>query len=210
MQERQQSVKGKRIGIFGGTFNPPHLGHLLIAEQVYREFGLDIVWLLPVGSPPHKKTWIASRKDREAMAGLIAAERDFLSLCTMELRRKGYTYTVETLRAFKKKTGPQDTLFYIIGSDTLFQLEHWKGFREVIGYTEFICVRRPGTDRQKLMEMIAHFQKEYGKSILLSEFIGPDISSTHIRSALRAGLPIDGMVPQSLRLYLEGHHVYSL
>ena len=147
-----------KTGILGGSFNPPHLGHLFIAQSVYREFDLDEVLLLPLGTPPHK-THIASRETREAMCRMLAQAANGLQVCTIELERQGYTYTVDTLRQMRQQY-PGHSFYYIIGTDTLFQLEHWRDYRQVFAYTEFICVPRPGDDKEKVRDKIRQLRRE--------------------------------------------------
>lgn len=211
MQAKTTIHTNRKIGVLGGTFNPPHNGHLQIAKSAHDEFNLDEVWLLPLGLPPHKRDHrVATREQREEMTRLLADERDFLFLRTDELKRGGYTYTVDTLRVWNREKNAGDVFYYIIGSDTLFFLETWKDFREVLTYTEFLCVPRPGTDMHSVTEKIAQFREEYDKIIYLLKSPGPDISSTAVRNALFQGESIKGMVPESLRRYLEGNNVYRV
>ena len=157
-----QKPLARRIGILGGTFNPPHLGHLRIAEQVYREFELDKVIVLPVGIPPHKQEEaVLSAEQRERMCHLFCQEGNFLELCTMELRREGYTYTIDTLRAFHKILKPGQRIYYIIGTDTLFQLETWKEHEAVLSQDlcTFLCVPRPGDPMRKVEEKIEELKE---------------------------------------------------
>lgn len=196
-----------KTGILGGSFNPPHLGHLFIAQSVYREFDLDEVLLLPLGTPPHK-THIASRETREAMCPYAGATANGLQVCTIELERQGYTYTVDTLRQMRQQY-PGHSFYYIIGTDTLFQLEHWRDYRQVFAYTEFICVPRPGDDKEKVRDKIRQLRREYQKEILLSTTIGPDISSTEIREAIRQNRSTEGMLLPEIRAYIERMQLYA-
>lgn len=202
----------RRIGMLGGTFNPPHLGHLQIAEQVYLEFGLKKVLILPVGIPPHKSGEdVLERMLREQMCRLFCAERDFLELCTMEMDRRGYTYTIDTLRALSRTLRPGDRIYYIIGTDTLFQLETWKEHEAVLrgDFCTFICVPRPGDEMSSVRQKIAELKEKYGVAILLSSGAGPDISSTRVREAFRAGEDIGGWVPRSVQQFMEENHVFE-
>lgn len=196
-----------KTGILGGSFNPPHLGHLFIAQSVYQEFGLDEVLLLPLGTPPHK-THIAPREAREIMCRMLAKAADGLQVCTIELERQGYTYTVDTLRQMRQQY-PGHSFYYIIGTDTLFQLEHWRDYRQVFEYTEFICVPRPGDDRTKVEDKIRQFRREYQKEILLSTAVGPNISSTGVREAICQNRSTDGMLLPEIRDYIERMQLYA-
>lgn len=205
MQKQQ-----KRLGILGGTFNPPHNGHLAIAEQVYQEFQLDQVLLMPVGDPPHKRELLVAEKEhRRAMTALLAKIHPFLKLCTMEMEREGYTYTIDTLRALSALYGEEAKLFYIIGADTLFELETWKEHAQVFRYAAFICVMRPGNDPKDVERKREALQKKYHGEIFLSQSYGPDISSTQIRSMILQGKKAKGMVPDCILKYMEEQHVFN-
>lgn len=207
-----QEPLARRIGILGGTFNPPHLGHLYIAEQVYREFALDKVIVLPVGIPPHKQEEaVLSAGQRERMCRLFCQEGNFLELCTMELRREGYTYTIDTLRAFHKILKPGQRIYYIIGTDTLFQLETWKEHEAVLSQDlcTFLCVPRPGDPMRKVEEKIEELKERYGVKILLSSGAGPDISSTMVREAMARGESVAELVPERILQFMEAEHVFT-
>ena len=207
-----QEPLARRIGILGGTFNPPHLGHLYIAEQVYREFALDKVIVLPVGIPPHKQEEaVLSAEQREQMCRLFCQEGNFLELCTMELRREGYTYTIDTLRAFHKILKPGQRIYYIIGTDTLFQLETWKEHEAVLSQDlcTFLCVPRPGDPMRKVEEKIEELKERYGVKILLSSGAGPDISSTMVREAMARGESVAELVPERILQFMEAEHVFT-
>lgn len=196
-----------KIGILGGSFNPPHLGHLYIAQKVYEEFSMDAVLLLPLGTPPHKGK-LASRKAREVMCRLTAQAGTGIKVSTMELERDGYTYTVDTLRQLKREQ-PQYEPYYIIGTDTLFRLESWREYEQVLQLTEFICVPRPGDDMQAVQQKIMYFKQQYGKEIRLCSHSGPQISSTGIREAVTHGQSTEGMLVPAVRAYIDEEKLYA-
>jgi len=202
-------TRGQNIGILGGTFNPPHRGHLYIAEKIFHEFSLDKILLLPVGTPPHKlEDPVLDRALRRSMVQLMANERPFFELCTLELDRAGYTYTIDTLRTLRQ-THPKDTRFYyIIGTDTLFELPTWKQYEQVFSLVTFLCVARPGDQMDRVYEQIASYQKRFCGRVLLSSHIGPDISSTRIREMFGAGESIRGLVTDSVLEFMEQNHVF--
>lgn len=198
----------KKIGILGGTFNPPHLGHLYIAEQAWREFSLDKVLVLPVGDPPHKKNANVLDKDiRLAMAELFAKERPYLKVCTLEMDREGYTYTVDTLTAIDQHVYGAE-LFYLIGTDTLYELVTWKNFQKVFAMIAFICIMRPGDSREDAEEKISQLSRDYGAVIHLSKGFAPDISSTEIRRRFAEGKSVKQFVPKSINEFMEKNHVF--
>ncbi len=203
-----EKEENRKIGILGGTFDPPHLGHLYLCEKAREEFKLDEIWLLPSGTPPHKRNF-AGKDERKAMLELLCEGRPYLSVCAIELEREGYTYTVDTLKELRRMLHENDRMYYIIGTDTLFQLETWKDHENVLRQTEFICVKRPGDDMRLVKEKIEEFARLYGKRIYLSRHTGPDISSTAIREAARKKEPVAGMLPKSIETYMERHNVYG-
>ena len=197
-----------KIGILGGTFNPPHNGHLFLAKQLFGEFSLDKVLLIPTGTPPHKRDIsVAEDKHRLNMLRCMVGEFPYMEVSDIEMKRPGYTYTVDTLTELEKLYLYSE-FKYIIGTDTLFELTTWKEFETVFTMTDFICVMRPGDDTEKVNERIAYMKEKYGKVVLMSGKEGPDISSTDIRNRLKLGKSIEELVPACVREYIEEHHVY--
>ncbi|MGI6663855.1 MAG: nicotinate-nucleotide adenylyltransferase [Christensenellaceae bacterium] len=209
MENLKAQIAGKKkIGILGGTFNPPHYGHMDIAEAVYHSYGLDTLLLLPVGMPPHKKK-VASKKDRLHMTELLAKERSFFQVCTIEIERRGYTYTIDTLGAFHEAMDADAEIYYIIGTDTLLYMHSWRDFAEVLPLATFVCVMRPGEQKKEVDAQVNAFRATYGKEILLSSHVGPAISSTMVREAAKEGLPLEKYVPRSIARYIEEQKIYD-
>ena len=178
-------MKTTRVCILGGTFNPPHIGHLNIIRSIGREFSCDLKVLLPSGNPPHKnRDSLASKKDRKAMLELLAAGDPDIIISDIELKRRKTTYTVDTLTGWHAEH-PDHELFYIIDSDTLFQLESWKDFSTVSQLTNFICVPRPGDETVSISLKAAEIEQAYDTKIFISEYIGMDISSTKLRLMIK-------------------------
>ena len=201
--------RNKKIGILGGTFNPPHNGHYYLAKKALEEFSLDEVLLLPVGLPPHKmQDPVLGRELRRRMVELLAEMDPRFRLCTMELERDGYTYTIDTLRAMRRQLGPGTELYYIIGTDTLFELPTWKEYEQVFSYTTFLCFPRPGDSIARVRRQIAYYQEKFQKTVLLSRHLGPEISSTEIREMFVNGEPLDGLVPDAILEFMEKNHVF--
>lgn len=133
-----------KIGILGGTFNPIHIGHLILAEEAREKLGLDKVIFVPAYLPPHKdNSDIAQASSRFEMANLAINGNEYFSVSDIEIKRNGRSYTIDTLREFKKAY-PQDDLFFIIGSDLLTYLDEWKDLKEIIKMVKFVAATRPG------------------------------------------------------------------
>ena len=196
------------IGILGGTFNPPHNGHLFLAESIYCEFCLDQVVFLPVGNPPHKRNQqIADAAHRLAMLRILVEGKPHIAVSSLEVDRQGYTYTVDSLHALHVLY-PDTKFYYIIGADTLFELTTWRNHAEVFSLTEFLCVMRPGINKDALRREMARLEGAFGAAIHLSSYRGPQISSTDIRDRIRQRKGTEGMIPADMRAYIEDHGIF--
>lgn len=199
----------RKIGLFGGTFDPVHLGHIDIAEKVFMEFSLSFVLMLISGNPPHKQgREIAPARDRYNMAYLASAGHSFLLPSDVEIKRSGKIYTVDTLEILKKQY-PDDEFYYIIGEDTLFELETWKDIEKVFKLTGFISIARKGFIRSDAELKALALKQRYGAKILLSSLSGPDISSTMIRARLKEGKPISDLTGKHIEEYIIKHGLYK-
>src|SRR5215510_1256068 len=134
------------IGIFGGTFDPIHWGHLRSAEEVSESFGLERVYFIPASIPPHKRGQTHTpARDRLAMVRLAIAGKPRFAVSTVELRRPGVSYSVDTLREFARRLKRTDRLFFIIGLDAFREIGTWKDFGEIFPLCHFIVTSRPGS-----------------------------------------------------------------
>lgn len=201
-----------KVGIMGGTFNPIHEGHLMIARAARKTARLDKVVFLPSGQPPHKQNHLlASAINRLNMTILaIHGEKGF-EASDMEVLRQGTTYTVDTLRELTKSQ-PETELYYIIGGDTLFQIGSWRMPEQVAALLSggVVVVPRPGADREALVREAARLKEAIGLKTVISDECGPDISSTGIRDRLINGKSTDGMLPQSVADYIAAHGLYQV
>lgn len=202
-----------KVGIMGGTFNPIHEGHLMIAHAARRAAGLDRVIFLPSGQPPHKQNQqLASVISRLNMTILAVNGYEGFEASDMEVLREGTTYTVDTLQELKKKH-PDVEWYYIIGADSLFQLHTWRmpdKIAELLGDGGMIVVPRPGTNTDGLRAEAEKLRKSIGLRTLIAEEGGPDISSTEIRERLLRGETVAGMLPQPVAEYIMRHGLYGV
>ena len=204
-----KKVPASDIGILGGTFDPIHRGHIEIAERVFLEFSLSSVLIMVSGDPPHKKRAdMASARQRYEMACIACASRSFLLPSDIELRRRGKIYTVDTMRILRELY-PHDNLYYIIGADTLYELEGWKDPEELMRLTSFICIGRPGRSRYDNVRMAAALRERYGANIMLSDSMGPEISSTDIRERIAAGADTGDMLDRKVGEYIRDNGLYK-
>ena len=133
-----------KIGILGGTFNPVHIGHLILAEEVREKLGLDKIIFVPTALPPHKDNLnIAPAGDRLKMLKLAVASNKFFAVSDVEIKRQGRSYTIDTLKEFQAKYS-RDELYFIIGSDLLKYLNDWKDLGQILAMVKFVAATRPG------------------------------------------------------------------
>ncbi|MGI6169555.1 MAG: nicotinate-nucleotide adenylyltransferase [Christensenellales bacterium] len=199
----------RRVGLLGGTFNPVHVGHVALGMQAKKEFSLDGVVYVPVGLPPHKRDeFVADAQDRFAMLQLAVGGQPGLSISRIEMDRQGYTYTVDTLTDLKCLY-PDDDFYFIIGADTLFEVQTWKNVARVFELCGFIVFYRPGHHAVAMMEEVGRLREAYGARMQFAEFTGPDVSSTLIRHKLERGESVEGMLPPGVERYILENGVYG-
>ncbi|QDV52464.1 nicotinate-nucleotide adenylyltransferase [Gimesia fumaroli] len=197
-----------RIGIFGGTFDPVHHAHLLLAEQSREQANLDEVWFIPAGSPPHKEsTGISSGKQRREMLDFAIAGNPTFVIKDLELHREGPSYTVETLRQLKE-THPDDEFFLIVGADSVRDLHTWREPEAILELATLIGVNRPNISLPDLTELTQKFGEDVITKILWVTMPGIDISSTDIRKRIREKKSVRYMSPRSVEVYIHNNRLY--
>src|SRR5471030_2876311 len=175
-----------KIGLFGGSFDPVHLGHLLVAQAAVEELGLDRLFFIPAAQSPFKsENEIAPPEIRLRLLRLALADKTNCEIDEQEIRRGGISYSIETLRDYAKRF-PGAQLFYLIGADNISKLNEWREADELARLAEFVAIPRPG-------EAAAEFPKPLRGRILKGFPVG--ISSSQIRARVKAGLPIENLVP---------------
>jgi nicotinate-nucleotide adenylyltransferase len=203
----QQSFK--KIGILGGTFNPIHCGHLIIAESVRESQDFDRVLLIPSGQPPHKPdSEVIDPEFRYEMVRRSVSSNPFFEASRVEIDTDGYTYTVNTLQTLKKAYGDETELCFIIGADVIPELTSWREYRTVFGLCEFIAVRRPGIGRNSADAVVEKLKSEYSARINLIDAPLIDISSSKIRERCNAGKSIKYLVPEDVEDYIKTEELY--
>ena len=199
--------KRKRIGILGGTFNPIHLGHLMIAELALEAFGLNRVIFVPAKEPPHKETDVIAAKYRLEMVRAAVLDNPNFVVSDVEMQREGKSYTIDTLRYFHDVYGPTTEFFFIAGTDTIQNLPTWKYIEELLDMCEFIGAIRPGAT-DDIGESIEWFGQR-GSRIHILEVPEMKLSATDLRHRLRHGLSTRYMLPRSVYQYIKEHKIYN-
>lgn len=210
MIEQQGVLRMSRnvaIGLMGGSFDPIHLGHIQIAWQAKEAMGLDQVWFIPSGRPPHKAHLGADAAQRLDMTRLAVEGLDWAKECDIEVFREGTIYTVDTLSLLTEQY-PEVQFYYIIGADTLVDLPNWRNIPKVCTMCEFICLKRPGINEETLRRAKQRMITDYGKQVHLIDVSGPDLSSTKIRAAIKDGRSTLEMLPESVRSYIDREKLY--
>lgn len=197
-----------RIGILGGTFDPVHLGHLQMAEDAYRQAGLDLVLFMPSKKPPHKRDRnITSEEHRAAMVTLAIEDIPQFIYSDYELQREGITYTADTLRNLQEEH-PENTYSFILGGDSLYQLEEWYHPEEIMARAEILAVSRYGMAKEQIAQKVDELRERYGARIQIVEMTRLDISSSEIRDRVRQGKALQDMVPYGVEHYIRDHSLY--
>jgi nicotinate-nucleotide adenylyltransferase len=196
-----------RVGVIGGTFDPVHVGHLIIAEEVRARLGLDRMVFVPAGTPPHKLSQeITDPEHRLEMVRLAIAGNPGLSVSRIDIDRPGRCYTVDTIRLLQDAWGAKAEIYFLIGADSLAELPTWYRPERLFRLCRVVAVGRPGY-RADLDELNRWFP---GAISVIRMFSVPevDVSSTEIRQRVREGRSIDGLVPPSVERYIYEHHLY--
>ena len=198
-----------RTGILGGTFDPIHNAHLMIAGKALEHLGLDEVIFIPTSHTPLKEdTIITPVEHRVRMVELAITSDPAFRMSRIEIDRAGISYTVETLAGLKKSLSDDSELYFITGLDSLETLPKWKEPDRIIGMCRLVTVRRPGYDVADIDEL------EKGipgirKNLIIIDDPAPDISATEIRKRVAAGISISDLVPKSVEQYIQEKGLYK-
>ena len=190
-----------RLGLYGGTFDPIHLGHLILAEACREACGLDRVWFVVAGAPPHKPGGRTDVGHRLEMARLAVAGNPSFEVSEIETRRPGPHYSVETLEAVARER-PGDELFFLIGADSLVDLPHWREPAKILKLASLVVANRPGFEPPPL-EVPAD-----AKPIQRVTIPPIGIASHEVRRRLFEGRSIRYQVPRAVEAYIEAHGLY--
>ena len=189
------------VGLFGGSFNPPHVAHLVVAEVVRDQFGLDEVWWIPNATPPHKPNdGLAAVQHRLAMTERTVEGNPAFRVCGVEVERDGVSYTVETLRVLQDQH-PDTDFALILGSDSLDHFADWHRPDEIAERVPFIVYKRPGA-----IESVA--DPRFVNDVRYAAAPVMEISGTEVRARRRAGRSIRYLVPEAVRAYIDTHDLY--
>ncbi|HEY5537254.1 MAG TPA: nicotinate-nucleotide adenylyltransferase [Acetobacterium sp.] len=198
----------EKIGLFGGSFNPIHTGHLLLAESARDQYELDRVLFIPTGNNPFKISLDdISREHRLNMVELAIKDNPYFEVMTHEIDQTGITYTIDTIEEIKKSF-PNSDFYFITGADLMFEITLWKGAPELLKSVKFITTFRPGYSHEKLDARIEELQEIYDASIYKLYSSEMDITSSEIRSRVKNGYSIRYLLPKAVEEYIYKEKLY--
>jgi nicotinate-nucleotide adenylyltransferase len=220
----------KRIGLFGGTFNPIHFGHLQAAQVVVERLNLTSVLFIPAAIPPHKiAERVASTADRLEMIRFAIAEKQMFSVSEVELQRAGPSYTIDTVSHFRNSDSSGSQYFLIIGLDAFLEIDTWKSFKALMNQIPLVVLARPETSSNfntpiqrtilaflhskisidyQLVESTDQFIRPNGQPLFLIQGGFRELSATSIRERIRLGEDIQTLVPIPVRTFIQKKGLY--
>jgi len=198
-----------KIAVMGGTFDPIHYGHLVTAEAVRDKFELEKVIFVPTGTPPHKKhRKISSKGDRYLMTFLATVNNPYFEVSDIELNRRGYTYTVDTLKGIKDIYGADTQIYFITGADAVMEILTWRNVKLVLNMCRIVSAYRPGYDINEFRSKVLEIEKLYSNKVYLIEVPALAVSSTDIRHRVENGRTIKYLLPEQVENYIFKNGLY--
>lgn len=197
-----------KLGIMGGTFDPIHIGHLVTAEAVRNEYGLDNVLFIPAANPPHKQTQkVTPAIHRYIMTAMATYSNPYFHVSSIELDRPGPSYTIDTIYELIKRFGKNTEIYFITGADAIQEIPSWDRIEELLGLCQFIAATRPGC--LPTVDNIKEYFGDLGKN-RIHRLTTPEleISSTDIRERIKKGYSIKYIVPESVENYILKEGLY--
>ena len=203
------SYQNKKIGIMGGTFDPIHYGHLILAQNALDTFKLDEIMFVPSGTPWLKdSTKVLSKNKRVSMTGIAIEDNAKFALSTIEIDREGNSYSYETVEELKKQQ-PDTEFYFILGADSLLEIEKWKHPDRLMAECSLLVAVRDNCDTEGLKQQIAYLAEKYEANIHILPAKRIDISSTNIRDLIADGKSVRYMLPDQVIKFIEKNHLYE-
>ncbi len=203
------SYQNKKVGIMGGTFDPIHYGHLMLAQNALETYQLDEIMFVPSGTPWLKdSTKVLSKNKRVHMTGIAIEDNTNFALSTIEIDREGNSYSYETVEELKKQQ-PDTEFYFILGADSVLEIEKWKYPDRLMSECILLAAVRDECDREGLQKQIAYLEEKYKADIRILPAKRLDISSTDIRSRIAEGKSVRYMLPDQVIQFIEKNHLYT-
>lgn len=210
----KKEKKIQSIGVFGGTFNPIHNGHLLIAEEARTRLKLDKVIFIPSANPPHKEmSGLVEGRHRLKMIGSAIKNNPFFMASDIELKRGGRSYSIETIKTLKEKYSKGTKVFFIMGADSILEFMTWKNWEDLLKLCNLVVSPRPGykvnlnATKSKMQRKLC--DKSLVKNIYFIETSAFDISSTEVRKSIKKGGSVKYFIPEGVIEYINKNKLYK-
>lgn len=199
----------RKVGIMGGTFDPVHIGHLIIAEKAREQFHLDEVLFIPSGTPYMKNVdEVLPGPIRSEMTSLAIEENPLFSISTIEIEKEGSTYTYETLETLHEKN-PNTEYYFILGADSLFAMENWKNPEKIFADCHILAALRNNKNAEEMETQAAYLKEKFNADISLIKTGNIEISSSMIRELVKEGHSIRYLVPDAVYDYIIKNKLYK-
>ena len=200
----------RRIGIMGGTFDPIHNGHIAVGRQAYQEYSLEEVWFMPSGHPPHKKDHaVTDAEDRCEMTKLAIRDYPYFRFSDFEVKRQGNTYTAQTLTLLNEQY-PDSRFFFIIGADSLFEIENWYMPERIMAQAVLLVAGRAYSRASRSLDnQILYLRERYHSEIYRLHLEEMDVASVRLRRMAAEGQNLRPYVPTAVWEYIKTHHLYE-
>lgn len=227
--QRDKRSRPFRVGLYGGTFDPIHVGHLQVAEDVLRRAALDCIYFIPSAMPPHKRSrMLTPAEDRMAMVRMALEDRRRMIPCDVEIKRGGPSYTIDTVRQLKARASDDQAFFFLVGIDAFLEIHTWWRFMQLFEQITFIVVSRPGSGQWSsvmLEELTAYVRTKISAGYFMEARSGQlkhpalgtirplpvtpvDIASSTIRRMIRQQAAYDAWVVPKVKRYIEEKDLY--
>ncbi len=216
----------RRVGVFGGTFDPPHLGHLILAEEIREAFGLAEMYFMPCNEPPHKdRDDLTDAKHRFAMVVAATLHNPAFVASPIEVNRAGKSFSIDTVRELQETMGDDVQIVFVTGLDAFLEIETWNEYRELLDLCHVVVVSRPGHGFDEIAKLpkwigervvdlrdddappAGQFPDE-GRRVFLSDAMHIDLSSTDVRERIAAGSSVRYKVPAEVERYIRAHGLF--
>ncbi|MBR2257478.1 MAG: nicotinate-nucleotide adenylyltransferase [Blautia sp.] len=200
----------KKIGIMGGTFDPIHLGHLILGEKSYEQLSLDEVWYMPAGNPPHKQLrgGGAADEQRVEMVRLAICDNPHFRLSLMEMNEDGFTYTYRTLEKLRERY-PDTEFYFIIGADSLLSFDSWMKPGRILGAAIVVVATRDHLPSPQLTREMDRLTEKYGGRMVLLDTMNIDVSSHMLREWTARGNSLRYYTPDAVVRYIRENRLYQ-
>jgi nicotinate-nucleotide adenylyltransferase len=200
-----------KLGVIGGTFDPPHIGHLILTEEARLALGLEQVLFVPAGAPWRKAGQeLSPREDRLAMVRLAVGDDPDFAVSTLEIEREGPSYTAETLAALRDQFGLEAEFFFIMGADSLADFPHWHQPQRILELARLAVAERPEREDEGVGGILAEdLARAMRERVVWLPMPRIDISATAVRDRVRRGLSIRYWVPSAVEEYIRKHRLYA-